>query len=318
MEQVRIPILCARAAVWLWPLAGWAGHPCLPCHEAEVRAHAASNHARSLRPVVETEFYRALPEGPVMEARGGYALRYERIGQGLVVTAERGGERISALMSWAFGAGAQGVTPVAVLAGRYVEHRISYYPRAAKFDLTLGHQPGISANARAALGIAQSPEAIRRCFGCHASDVSADLAVFEPGVPCERCHAGARAHARGGPPPANPGRLPARALVDFCAACHRAAPPSGEAADPFNIRFQPYRLAMSRCYSGGQLSCLTCHDPHANARRDDAAFYVSRCMLCHGRPHTRANCLPCHMPRSSPAPYLTFTDHWIRRPPGGR
>ncbi len=300
-----------RAVLWLWPLAGWAGHACLPCHEAQVRTHLESSHARSLRPVADTEFYRALPAGPILEAHGGFALRYARLGRGLLVTAERGPERVSALLVWAFGAGVQGVTPVGLLEGVYIEHRISYYARPARFDLTLGHEPGISANARTALGLAQMSDTIHKCFGCHATAVTEDLRFVEPGVQCERCHPGAQEHAQGGHAPFNAGRLPPRELVRFCADCHRSSPP-GNPADPINIRFQPYRLMMSRCYAAGKLSCVNCHDPHTNARRE-AAFYEAQCLSCHARAHARGNCLPCHMPRSSPAPYLTFTDHYIRK-----
>ena len=78
----------------------------------------------------------------------------------------------------------------------------------------------------------------------------------------------------------------------------------------------------SRCYQkSGKLSCLTCHDPHEDARTDPQ-FYVAKCLACHDTEvrgekaqclrGARENCLPCHMPRSSPIPFLEFTDHRIR------
>jgi hypothetical protein len=109
----------------------------------------------------------------------------------------------------------------------------------------------------------------------------------------------------------NPGKLTAARQVTLCAACHRLEPPTGDWKDPLNIRFQPLRLAQSRCFQLGKLACLTCHAAHEDARRE-TAFYGEKCLACHEKPHRKDDCLPCHMPKSSPAPYLTFTDHFIR------
>ena len=95
-----------------------------------------------------------------------------------------------------------------------------------------------------------------------------------------------------------------------------------ELEDPMSIRFQPVGLMASRCFiASRKLSCLTCHDAHENARRNDPAWYTARCLQCHqARSPTGSackrtaseNCLPCHMQRATPAPYLSFTDHRIR------
>jgi hypothetical protein len=67
----------------------------------------------------------------------------------------------------------------------------------------------------------------------------------------------------------------------------------------------------SACFRNGGLSCVTCHDPHTNVKTD-AAFYRERCLACHQDQKNQGDCLECHMPRSSPLPHLTFTDHYIR------
>ncbi len=261
--------------------------------------------------MVDTEFARALPDGPVGEARGGFLLTYTRVGGGLEVTAERGREKAKARIDWAFGAGDQGVTPLAFLDGRWLEHRISYYIKPGRFDLTLGHQPGPSASAATALGVPQPESTLRACLGCHATIAEKTGEVIQPGVECLRCHPGADAHAQGDAPP--PARMSAARQVETCANCHRLTPPNGDWNDPLNIRFQPLRLAKSKCYAAGQLACVTCHSPHENARRADPVFYEARCIACHAKPHRPSGCLACHMPKSSPAPYLGFTDHYIRK-----
>ena len=303
-----------KIAVASWLASGLcAQQECRPCHPREVERHARSNHASTLRRAAETEFARSLPPGPIGEARDGFLLSYEQSGDGLTVTAARGRQRAQARIEWAFGAAGQGVTPVARIGDRWLEHRISYYSGPGKFDLTLGHRPGPSRSAEAAIGIAQPEATIRSCFGCHSSVSAGELRVEQPGVVCERCHGGAAAHALGRGAPVNPAKLSARAQVELCAVCHRLAPPKEQEDDPLNIRFQPLRLVKSRCYLAGELKCLTCHPANQNARRADPAFYREKCLSCHPSQANKADCLPCHMPKSSPAPYLAFTDHYIRR-----
>jgi hypothetical protein len=289
--------------------------PCASCHPAQSAAHAASNHARTLRPVSQTEFARALPDRPIAEARDGFLLHYTADGDRLLVRAARGAETASGLIAWVIGAGDQGLTPLLALNGSLLEHRISFYTKPGRFDLTLGHRPGPSSSAAAALGVPQPESTARACLGCHGRIDPAELRITEAGVGCDRCHAGASAHAASLGPVTHPGRMKAADQVRLCAECHRLTPP-GNAADPLNIRFQPLRLVLSRCYQQGGAACAGCHPAHRNAVRDDPAFYRQQCAQCHQSSHAResSDCLPCHMPKSSPAPYLSFTDHFIRIP----
>jgi hypothetical protein len=154
----------------------------------------------------------------------------------------------------------------------------------------------------------------------------------------------------------NPSRLPARARNDVCYQCHMQPVvalqgirrfgrdvysfqpgqllsdysalldvvekdlPRGER---FEINHHPYRLEQSRCFteSEGQLSCLTCHDPHRKvAEAERAAHYRKACMSCHAAPHhVDRDCTSCHMPlrRTQDVVHVTMTDHFIRRMPGG-
>jgi len=303
-----IRIVAVLAVPWgLGPRAA-AQEECRACHPREAAAHSQSHHARAIRPIVDTEFFRNLPGVPIGEARGGFLFSYSRQGQALQVTAQRGNERATSMIEWAFGAGDQGVTPLARKGEQWIEHRISYYTRSGRFDLTLGHQPGASASAEAALGQPQEPAVAKMCFDCHGGQAA-------KGVACGSCHAGAQAHARGSGKATHPGKLSRAAQVELCATCHRLTPPNGNWNDPLNIRFQPLRMSQSACYRKGEITCGTCHAPHESARRADAAFYRDRCLSCHASQKAKGDCLSCHMPKSSPAPHLSFTDHWIRRAP---
>jgi cytochrome c peroxidase len=122
---------------------------------------------------------------------------------------------------------------------------------------------------------------------------------------------------------------------DFCAACHRGASEfaSLKGMGVNNVRFQPYRIFNSKCYSDDRrISCAACHDPH-EPLNTDAAFYDSKCLACHAAgakparaapkpdaqdsaPACRAgtkNCASCHMPKVElSGAHFKFTDHYIR------
>ena len=106
--------------------------------------------------------------------------------------------------------------------------------------------------------------------------------------------------------------------------------------DRFEINHHPYRLEQSACFikSGGELSCLNCHDPHRkvpSAAR--AEHYRQACLVCHGaasacrRGPTWAadpralteDCAACHMARrrTQDVVHVVMTDHRIARQPGG-
>ncbi|HEY4154794.1 MAG TPA: multiheme c-type cytochrome [Puia sp.] len=69
-------------------------------------------------------------------------------------------------------------------------------------------------------------------------------------------------------------------------------------------------LRSSKCFRiSGTMTCVTCHDPHAN-QRGQLALFSERCMGCHNTEHGNSckmeeklgsaivqNCIDCHMPR---------------------
>lgn len=155
----------------------------------------------------------------------------------------------------------------------------------------------------------------------------------------------------------NPGRLDPRRRNDVCYECHmqasvalpsirrfgrdiysyRPGAPLNEymlhldvveknlpRGERFEINHHPYRLEQSRCFteSGGQLSCLTCHNPHRKVPKEErAAHYRRACVGCHEalvhEPAIAAtdDCTSCHMPerRTQDVVQVTMTDHRIGR-----
>jgi tetratricopeptide (TPR) repeat protein len=83
----------------------------------------------------------------------------------------------------------------------------------------------------------------------------------------------------------------------------------------FKVASHVEKLAASVCkqLSGAALWCGTCHDPHTNAGKSQAA-----CLNCHGSAHRRdESCVSCHMPKArvADANHAVMTDHSIPRTP---
>ncbi|HVW84070.1 MAG TPA: multiheme c-type cytochrome [Bryobacteraceae bacterium] len=287
-------------------VASPAVQDCGECHAREARSWRESAHAHALKPPEESAFFSSLPPGPIGEARGGYLLEFAPAGTSFRVTGTRGSDSASAMIAWVFGAGRRAETPVAAGAER-LELRISYYLEDARYDLTLGHRRGVSASAKESIGIAQSANAIRKCFGCHSTGGMPGDKNFVPGVQCAACHGDGIRPANISAGHHGPMIRPGMAV---CTKCHRADP-EGNPGDSINVRYQAVRLLRSRCYKAGALTCVTCHNPHENAR-SDWQWYRGRCLSCHPDQTSKGNCLECHMPRASITPHLSFTDHYIR------
>jgi hypothetical protein len=184
---------------------------------------------------------------------------------------------------------------------------------------------------------------IPRCLECHATYFQAltlpenrfSQSGFVLGIQCEKCHGPGREHVQrettnpgsaSGSAILNPARFPRERQMDLCAWCHAG---QGDARRPafsyipgeplgnfIHLRPQDAKsppdvhdnqvemLSRSRCFQASDMTCLTCHDPHAP--QHDLAALSQRCLTCH-RPDSATfrkpdhpvsnNCVDCHMPR---------------------
>ena len=132
--------------------------------------------------------------------------------------------------------------------------------------------------------------------------------------------------------------MDARETSNFCGKCHRTwdrVVREGWHGPP-TVRFQPYRLANSRCFDAKdkRIGCLACHNPHQEEASQSSSFYDSKCMACHSVANTvrasstsstataempktcsvaKENCVSCHMPKVALAGgHAIYTDHQIR------
>jgi Tfp pilus assembly protein PilF len=103
---------------------------------------------------------------------------------------------------------------------------------------------------------------------------------------------------------------------------------SGETGEGQKAVGHVEQMYQSRCFRGGALGCISCHDPHERvgaAQRVD--YYRKRCLQCHGQQgcslpladrlarSPRDSCIECHMPPYGAAdiPHTASTDHRILR-----
>jgi hypothetical protein len=272
--------------------------------------------------------------------KGAFSYAVETVGDKSTYTVTDGTNTISLPIRWGFGTGGQ--TWVLERQGKLYDSLVSYYPSIEGLDITMGEERIAPHTVEEAMGRELAPSEAKACFGCHASNAvlkgNLNLQSMELGVTCEHCHAGTNAHlidalqGQFDSAPPKLGKLSSEDVSTFCGQCHRTwdAVLRGHFEGEINVRFQPYRLANSKCFDGAdpRISCLACHDPHQDVVRQDS-FYDPKCLSCHASstqagtvaapagahacPVAKANCVSCHMPKVNlPGGHAAFTDHQIR------
>jgi hypothetical protein len=344
-----------KAKGW-WPTAAYAERKnfvgtdvCGGCHQDKVLRQQLTSMARASSRASETDVLRSHPS--ISHSAPPFQTVIVRDRASSTYTVMRGGESMSGQIFWSMGDGVLGKTFILRVGVTLFESQLSYFPSLGGLDLTPGHvnAPPQDLLVRA-FGQPQTADTAQRCFACHTTGSSLrgnfDPARATPGVTCEACHGPGALHVRamqdnqfekGRGAILNPASFDPAKLVDFCGACHRAPMDVVATKDytPINVRFQPYRLSKSRCWSrpDRRISCIACHDPHDQVRRD-ITFYDAKCLACHapgpapatsgtppvpatGKPPTcrvsTSHCVSCHMPKYRISQlHGSFTDHDIR------
>jgi tetratricopeptide (TPR) repeat protein len=319
-----------RAATLLKPSASFrASHPlefepapyvgaarCAACHSDICRSSIASKHATTFSRARDLNKL-ALPSKPVPDPGNPQVTHeFKRLNGSLQVQTCAGEEIQRAVINYAFGSRDHFMTFVGRDdQGRWRMLRISHYhsPRGSGWDLSTGF-PQRPDNLHKYLGTTLlEGDGVRRCLFCHTTNFRAILEESgpesaDPAIGCERCHGPGDHHvaaAEAGFPDLailNPGRLLGPAVNETCGQCHNlhdATVISAPRTDPVWYRFQSLALTWSRCYSesAGNLSCVTCHDPHASGKTS-AVRDESKCLSCHGLEPVLAS--PAHTPPSAP------------------
>jgi hypothetical protein len=303
---------------------------CEKCHPKESRSQPATPMALAAARATDSEILKN--HTSLRFTSGAYKYLIRREAERVNYSVSDGARTLSAPILWAFGSGAMGQTYVYQYRGALYESQVSFYSATNGLDLTIGHTNAAPAKVEEAAGRPLQKLEVARCFGCHTTGT---LEATEPGVRCERCHKNALSHARGfgnetvpAVMPEKLSRLSVEEQSDFCGGCHRTwqEVSANGPHDINNIRFQPYRLATSRCYNSSvpdrRISCVACHDPHQNMVKN-TEYYDAKCVACHEAriasasakicPVAQQGCISCHMPKIDfPHGHFKFTDHRIR------
>ncbi len=153
----------------------------------------------------------------------------------------------------------------------------------------------------------------------------------------------------------NPARLSLELQIDLCQRCHlQGVSVLNEGSDwydflpghrirehwnvflpdfegqegEFLMASQAERLRRSACFiSSGEISCMTCHNPHVSVKETAREVFNKPCRSCHEqgddcsagmalRLQNQDDCSNCHMPRSGSVdiPHVTITDHKVSIP----
>jgi Zn finger protein HypA/HybF involved in hydrogenase expression len=298
---------------------------------------------QALRFAFDDPLFKTHPKLTVQKGRFSYSIDTQN-GK-TTYTVSDAENSISAPVKWAFGDQSQ--TYVLERDGRFYESLVSYFKSLDGLDTTIGDEVIKPNTLQQAFGRPLANSEVTSCFGCHSTGSVANhqlhLESIHPGLSCEHCHAGAEKHLQGfldGHPTYKPPdlkKLSPEQISTFCGQCHRTwqTVVRNKWLGPINVRFDPYRLALSKCFDGSdpRLSCIACHDPHKEVDTNDKD-YDRKCLTCHSsgaklslgmikaHPHatsmpvcpvSKTNCVSCHMPKVPlPGGHQLYTDHFIR------
>jgi hypothetical protein len=312
---------------------------CATCHKEIATAQLKTSMGVALETVADSVILSANPS--LSFRSGNYFYEIKRQGKQSVFMVTDGTATLALPILYAFGQGKAGQTYVMEYDGAFYEGRVSYYSALRGLDYTIGAPSEPPRTLKEALGRRLSKDDALKCFACHSTGAVSGgqlhLDKLVPGIRCEACHGPGREHVaalKAGQPAAklifNPARLSGDELSqDYCASCHRGSEEFSllRSMGFNNVRFQPYRIFNSKCYSDdARISCTACHNPHETPRQE-AAFYDAKCLACHqARDKAKTSepsaarcrvgtkdCTNCHMPKlEPPGAHFKFTDHRIR------
>lgn len=342
-------------------LQGYIGSKaCATCHGDIARKYASRAMAQASGRVSDLQ----LPAGEVWAAKAGATFSFswqagnpqmafrKRMANGTTVRGTKN-------LIYYIGSGSHARGFIFQEEGQLFQAPIAYYGNVRGWDLA----PGFEQESVIFLG----RKIETGCLNCHTSGSGVTTPpIFQEGaVSCERCHGPGEKHLsavlsgkrRGSLEIVNPLNLEPERRDSICAQCHLTGETRVLKVGKSETSFRPGDLLaehvvpfvwsepdssefkvvghfeglwQSKCkrLSGDRLSCLTCHDPHANVSDEEkGAYYRGKCLGCHQQSACKAtasarsahadSCIACHMGKktSTDGQHTAFTDHSIHRKP---
>jgi tetratricopeptide (TPR) repeat protein len=341
---------------------GYVGsQACRECHVKEFESYLQTAHSKSLSEVSEVNEPAGAVFDHLLS---GHRYRVEHRGGNLIHTEAmlfKDGSELSLAsksLKYRVGSGHFARTYLTDEGGGFLfESPVTWYESSHAWEMTPGfNKPNHRSFSRAVL------EDCLNCHSGQVAMATTShfrLRPLEIAIGCERCHGPGESHIafhrHGGNIESdtivNPQRLSRHLSEGICHQCHlrgdiQIGGRNRRAADyrpgqPLELYSTAYRsrsasgemtvvghveqLKASACYRGSEnLSCVTCHDPHAAIPvSNPVEHYRAICLTCHaeggcGLDQTRRDeqaqnsCVKCHMPRSdTEVPHVSFTHHHI-------
>ena len=252
-------------------------------------------------------------------------------------------------VDWIIGTGANGFGAIVRRENYLVEAPLSFYSKTNSWALSPGYEFADYGFSRPILpGCIEchsgQPEVVFDGNGRFRDPPFTELPIG-----CENCHGPGASHvvemqispAAGGGSVVNPAKLSPWLADNICMSCHQTGDarvprlgkqyrdfrPGTALDDTFSLFLVPFRpgstpkddllehylsMRLSKCYrnSDGKLGCISCHDPHMQAGREEApAYFRQKCLACHSqkncavplavrqRKNPPDDCAGCHMPK---------------------
>jgi TPR repeat protein len=242
---------------------------------------------------------------------------------------------------------------------------ITFYTQTKKWDLAPGFEQG---NERFSRIISTECLTCHNHLPKHIKGSENKYTEMPTGIECERCHGPGEIHVREKSSGnivdtrteidysiVNPRKLSVDLQMDLCQRCHLQGvavlnegkdfydfrpgmkleevmnvflPRYTNSHEKFIMASQADRLRMSDCFKTGEMSCITCHNPHKSIEVTAIDQYNDACESCHKtakdvlcsetkitRQAENDNCVNCHMPRtgSIDIPHVNISDHYISK-----